>query len=204
MTHMNITIRKLTPSLVDDYTHFFETTSHYGSDDTKCYCVTWCGDTVYQNGGSHWYSCPDERKRHAVQRVRDGEIQGYLAYCDGRVAGWCNANTKSDCQLGMNHLRSDGGVPIEECREGEKIKFIFCFAIAPNVRRKGVATKLLEYVCQDAAADGFDFAEAFVYKEFSDASRDFRGSLAMYEKCGFNAHAERDGKIVVRKMLNQR
>ena len=64
-----------------------------------------------------------------------------------------------------------------------------------------VATKLLERVCQDAAADDFDFIEAYVNKKFIDVAHDFRGPLAMYEKCGFSKHAEREGKVVVRKAL---
>lgn len=37
----------------------------------------------------------------------------------------------------------------------------------------GVATKLLERVCQDAAADGFDFVEAYVNKEFTETDHEF-------------------------------
>jgi hypothetical protein len=65
-----------------------------------------------------------------------------------------------------------------------------------------VAAKLLRHVCQDAAANGFDFAEAYVNKEY--AAPDFRGPLAMYEQCGFSIRAEREGRVVVRKALKQR
>lgn len=197
---MNIRIRRLTPDLAEEYAHFFDITPH---DDgkTKCYCVTWCGDNVYQNGGSHWYATPDERRKHAIQRVQNGDIQGYLVYCGDTIIGWCNANTKADCQIGMNYLRSEGGVPLDECRAGEKVKFIFCFAIAPEFQRMGVATQMLNYVCQDAADNGFDFVEAYTNKTFAD--HDFRGPLAMYIKCGFVKYAEKDGKVVVRKLLKE-
>ena len=198
---MNIEIRKLSPGLAEDYAKFFDTTHHWGSDDTKCYCITWCGDNVYLNGGKHWFSSPEARKSSAIQRIFDGDIQGYLAYCNDKVVGWCNANTKADCQECINYLRYEGGVPLEECRVGEKVKFIFCFTIAPEVQRTGVATQLLEYVCQDAAVEGFDFVEAFPYKEFTEA-KDHRGPIAMYEKCGFRKCAEQEGKVVVRKWLN--
>lgn len=196
---MNIEIRRLTPELAEDYAHFFDTTPHDGGK-TKCYCVTWCGDKVYHNGGSHWFASAEERKANAVERVRNGAIQGYLAYSNDRIVGWCNANTKSDCQIGMDYLRSEGKVPLEECRDGEKIKFIFCFAVAPDLQRNGIATQMLDCVCRDAAADGFDFAEAYVNRTF--AENDFRGPLAMYEKCGFVMHSEKDGRIVVRKLLS--
>ena len=198
---MNIEIKKLTPELAEDYAHFFDTTPHWGNEDTKCYCITWCGDNVYHNGGSHWFDSPSERRIHAIERVQAGDIKGYLAYYDNKMVGWCNANTKSDCKECINYLRSDGGVPLEECCITEKIKFIFCFAIAPEVQRKGVATQLLEYVCQDAAVNNYDFVETITNKEIVDASRDFNGPLAMYEKCGFNKHAEQGDKIVIRKAL---
>jgi len=198
---MNIEIKKLTPALVDDYAHFFDTTPHWGSDETKCYCITWCGDNVYLNGGKHWFSSPVERRVNAINRIQNGDIQGYLAYFNNEVVGWCNANTKSDCKECINYLRTYGGVPLEECCTGEKVKIIFCITIAPKAQRMGVATQLLNHICHDAAANGFDFVEAFPNNNPTDAKSDYRGPLALYEKCGFNIHSEQGGKVVVRKML---
>ena len=79
------------------------------------------------------------------------------------------------------------------------MKSVFCFVVAPQVQRTGVATQLIERVCQDAAADGFDFVEAYPNKEF--VSIDCKGPLAMYEKCGFSIRAQREGRVVVRKAL---
>lgn len=70
-----------------------------------------------------------------------------------------------------------------------------------KVRRMGVATELLERICQDAAVDGFDILEAYVYKDFDAVPHDFRGPAAMYEKCGFRAVAEKDNMVVMRKEL---
>ena len=198
---MNVEIRKLTTSLVEDYARFFDITPHWGNDDTKCYCITWCGDNVYLNGGSHWFSSPEERRVNAIKRVQDGDIHGYLVYYDNEVVGWCNANTKSNCKECINYLRTDGGMPLDECQEGEMVKFIFCFTIAPKVQRIGIATQLLEHVCQDAASDGFDFVEAIPSRKSADPAGDHRGPIGMYEKCGFSIHAELDGKVFVRKAL---
>lgn len=195
---MDIEIRRLTPELAEDYARFFDMTPH-DDDVTKCYCVTWCSDPIYHNGGSHWFTSAEDRRKNAVQRVQNGNIQGYLAYYDDKIVGWCNANTKEDCQVGMDYLRSEGGVPLDECRPENKTKFIFCYTVAPEFKRKGVATQLLKYICQNAAADGFDYVEAYVNRTFG--IHDFRGYLSMYEKCGFMMHAEKEGKIVVRKSL---
>jgi GNAT superfamily N-acetyltransferase len=198
---MNIEVRKLTPELAEDYARFFDKTPHWGNDDTKCYCITWCGDNVYNNGGKHWFQSPDERRSNAIKRVQNGDIQGYLAYNDNNILGWCNANTKADCRECINYLRTDGGVPLQESLVGEKVKFIFCFVINPKMLRMGIATKLLEYVCQDATIEGYDFVEAFPNKKIIDAYRDHRGPLTMYEKYGFIKYAEKNGIVVVRKVL---
>ena len=195
---MEIEIRKLTPDLAEAYVHFFDVTPHdVNIDENKCYCVIWRSDDSYTGDGDHWFPSREERRERAIQFVRAGNLQGYLAYRGDEIVGWCNAS--ADCQLGVNYLRSYW--PIEEYHADIKVKSIFCFVIAPAVQRMGVATQLLERVCQDAAADGFDFVEAYVNKKFTDEAQEFRGPLAMYEKCGFRISAEQDGKVVVRKAL---
>ncbi len=195
---MHIEIRKLTPELAEDYVHFFDVTPHNVSgNESKCYCVTWRSDDSYTGNGDHWFSSPEERRARALQFVKDGALQGYLAYCGEEIVGWCNAN--GNCQLCVDYLRSFW--PIEECRPDMKIKSVFCFVVAPKMQRQGIATQLLEQVCRDASDDGYDFVEAYVNQECPDADDNFRGPLAMYEKCGFSIYAARDNKIVVRKAL---
>jgi len=47
-----------------------------------------------------------------------------------------------------------GSVHTEESSPSIKVKSIFCFAIAPEMRGKGIAKLLLERVCEDAESDG--------------------------------------------------
>ncbi len=196
---MKIEIRKLTPDLAEGYAHFFDVTPHnVNNNERKCYCVTWRSDDTYDDG-NHWYPTREERRANALQFVKAGSLQGYLAYRCDEIVGWCNAN--ADCQLCVNYLRSFW--PIEEYRADIRVKSIFCFVIAPELQRQGIATKLLARVCKDAAEDGFDFVEAYVNKELVDTDHDFRGPLAMYEKCGFTNCAEREGRVVVRKALKK-
>jgi len=198
---MSITIRKLTPALAEDYVSFFDVTPHdVDIDEHKCYCVTWRSDDSYEGNGDHWYPTREERRNRALQFVKNGNIQGYLAYNNDEMIGWCNAN--ANCRGCVQYLRSFW--PIDECRVDVKVKSVFCFMIAPLWQRKGVATQLLERVCVDAAAEGFDFVEAYVdvnEKRVIDTPHEFMGPMAMYEKCGFRKHAEAEGKIVVRRAL---
>lgn len=195
---MDLEIRRLTPDLAEDYARFFDDTPHNeNGDGIKCYCVTWRSDASYVGDGDHWFPTREERRTRAIQFVKEGSLQGYLAYWGDEIVGWCNAN--ENCRLCIDYLRSFW--PIEESRDDVKIKSVFCFVIAPQMQRKGVATKLLERVCQDASQDGFDFVEAYADKVLTDADEDFRGYVAMYEKCGFQVFAEREGKLVMRRAL---
>ena len=111
--------------------------------------------------------------------------------------GWCNAT--ADCQKGVDYLRTYW--PIEEYHTDIKVKSVFCFVIAPEMQRKGIATQLVEHICKDAAAEGFDFVEAYTNAEFTDTANELRGPLSMYEKCGFSKSIEHEGKVVVRRSL---
>ena len=194
---MNIKIRKLTPNLAEDYAHFFDVTPHDDhtvKDELPCYCITWRNDDTYV-GDDHWYPTREERRERAIQFIKDGKLQGYLAYHGDEIAGWCSAT--ADCRGGVGYLRAYW--PIEEDDANIRVKSIFCFMVAPDMQRKGVATKLVEGICKDATADGFDFVEAYTYRE--PPALDCRGPLAMYLKCGFVISSEREGMAVVRKAL---
>lgn len=94
-----------------------------------------------------------------------------------------------------------GDIPTEESTPATKVKSVFCFPIAPKMQRKGIASKLLEHVCQDAAIDGFDFVEAYPHREFIDEAEDFMGPAVLFEKYGFTVHHETEQKLVMRKQL---
>ena len=195
---MSIAIRKLIPELAEDYVHFFDTTPH---DDNviehKCYCVCWCNDDYKGKD----FSTAEKRRKCALKYVKGNNIQGYLAYSGDTVVGWCNANTKSDCLKCDSWRKFMDYVPLDESNTGIKVKSIFCFMIAPEMKRKGIATLLLERVCKDAVQEGFDFAEAYPYKEHSYQSSDFGGHFEMYKKSGFHVSLDTDQGLVMRKQL---
>jgi len=143
---MNIEIRELTSDLINDYVRFFDTTPHDDlKDEHKCYCVPWCREDSSGDYEAMYLSSAEKRRAHAVQCVKNDSIQGYLAYCDGKVVGWCNANTKADCLKCYGWRRYMSYVPIGDIN---RVKSIYCFTIAPEMKRKGIATRLLERVCR--------------------------------------------------------
>lgn len=81
--------------------------------------------------------------------------------------------------------------------EAVKVKSIFCFVIAPEMKRRGIATRLVERVCQDAAQDHFDLVEAYPQRQFVN-DVDYTGPIEMYEKCGFSVAYGAGDRVVVR------
>lgn len=195
---MNIKIKRLSPELLEDYLHFFDTTPHYTyKEEDRCYCVGWC-NADYENQD---FSTAEKRRNMAITYVNGNNLQGYLAYCDNKVIGWCNANTKSECykcQYGRMYMSCTDK---EESSPDIKVKSVFCFVISPEMRRNGVAALLLKRVCEDAAQDGFDFVEAYPNKEFINTEADCMGPAKLYEKSGFTAYYEIGPKLVMRKKL---
>lgn len=198
---MDIEIKKLSPALVDDYVKFFDETPHDDNvDEHKCYCVCWCSaDHRIETD----FSTADKRRNLAIQYVQDGKIQGYLAYCGERVVGWCNANTKSDCLYCTSWLRFMQAFNTDEADKNSSIKSVFCFVIAPEMRRKGIAKLLLERVCQDAAKEGFDVVEAYPNKSFMNTARDFMGPKKLYEDSGFRVYCEVGNRVIMQKKLSE-
>jgi len=194
---LNIEIKRLTPELTEDYLHFFDSTPHDDNiDEHKCYCVCWCSA---DHRIATDFSSRNKRRELARQYIKDGVIQGYLAYDGDRVVGWCNANTKLECLYCTSWQRFMKSVDVDD--KTLKIKSVFCFVIAPDIRRKGVATQLLERVYEDAKADGFDIVEGYPNKEFASTSHDFMGIVGMYEKAGFTTCYETGEKLIMQKSL---
>jgi len=200
---MNIEIRRLNSNLTEDYANFFDLTPHSempDNDDCKCYCVWWCS-AEHDVDNIDYLLSKTQRRDYAIQNIKDNNIQGYLAYYNDNVVGWCNTNTKANCLKCYCWQRFMSAVPTEEFISGIKVKSTFCFLVAPDFRRKGITKLLLERVCQDAAKDGFDFIEAYPKKQFINEAEEFMGVTGLFEKSGFIVYSETEDKLVMRKSL---
>ena len=203
MSIEQIEIKKLTPDLIEDYLHFFDVTPHSEkpeSEDCKCYCVWWCRDVHNNDVFDKHLSTREKRKEYARVSIQNNQIQGYLAYFHGEVVGWCNTNTKSDCYdcfCWQNFMKQ-----VKREENAGKVKSVFCFLVASSMRGKGVATKMMQQVCEDAKKDGFITVEGYPNKSFINQAEDFMGPAKMYENLGFTACYETDQKIVMRKELS--
>jgi GNAT superfamily N-acetyltransferase len=111
-------------------------------------------------------------------RLQRGATFGYLAYVDGRLAGWVNASLRSEYGL-YRSVDPNGPKP-------SSVIGVSCFVIAPQFRRHGIGSALLDRVIADASARGASWIEGYPRNKprESDAGH-FSGPRAMYEARGF-------------------
>ncbi|MCM1167376.1 MAG: GNAT family N-acetyltransferase [Lachnospiraceae bacterium] len=191
-------IRKLTPGDAEAYVEFFDTTPHDDHNpENTCYCVNWC------SADHRALIRPDREQRRAMalDYVKNGVLRGYVAIKDGRMIGWCNANTKSDCAYCAGLLFALPDLQRAASKSDERVKAVYCFMIAEEYHRQGISRRLLRAVCEDAEREGFDYVEAYPQKDASVEYMRFMGFDGLYRSEGFERYMELEDKYVVRKPL---
>jgi len=192
---MDLAIRRLTPELLNDYLYFFDNVAfsdHPGW--AQCYCI-------HFHWQSKWDDEPPKNNRdRVIEHINHGLIQGYLAYSGGQVVGWCNVNDKQRYAA----LKYNINAALRTDDEDKKIKSVVCFLVAPEMRGRGIATKMLERVCDDAKADGYEFLEGYPPAGHCDMYAAHHGTISLFGKCGFAIHKQLDHGCVMRKLLIRR
>jgi GNAT superfamily N-acetyltransferase len=183
-----VEIHPVTEDRVDDWLQLFDHDVFAGFPQwSACYCTEphflEPGDEVGVSNPGTWR----EKRDRMIERFRAGEVFGYLAYVDGRPAGWLNASKRCDYAL---FERGDD--------EDATTVGLSCFAIAPPYRGHGIAPKLLDRAVADAGARGAAWVEAYPFHERSD-NPNFRGDRRMYDDRGFTEVAVRARDTVVRR-----
>jgi GNAT superfamily N-acetyltransferase len=186
---VELDIRTLSPSNLEDYLAFFESipfTEH--PDWNRCYCY------------SFHFTGPDEewdkdRNREAVRKlVLRGGMTGLLAYHQGRPVGWCNVNRRRNFQRLASHY------PIKD-PEDPGFASIVCFLVHPDYRRKGITRSLLLTAIDNARKEGFCCMEAYPARSTSSIEKNYHGYLSLYQETGFDLINTLDHCYVVRKDL---
>ena len=210
---MNLTIKPLTESNLADFFDFFDNRAFSdGSPYAPCYCNCFhltpdevsigISERATALGGGY-EGLRLALRESAEKLIREGILQGYLAYESDLTIGWCNANDQ------QNYIRTGSFNPGKRQEEdyyispGEKgkIKSLVCFEIAPDYRGKGIAKALLQQVCKDAKTEGFEMVEVYPQATEAYSSLDFTGPIKLYQNTGFE-EVNRQGKtIVMRKKL---
>ena len=187
-----VEIHPVTEDRLDDWTAFFDREGFAGRPGwAACYCTEPHLRSPVSDPPSDDHRTWRENRALEQARLRDGRSFGYLAYVDGRPAGWVNASTRSDYAL----FRL--GAPDDE------VVGVSCFVIAPPYRRHGLAGRLLDRVLEDAAGRGASAVEAYPFVSArSDDDSNFRGSRSLYEARGFEVVEERERYTVMRRAVS--
>jgi GNAT superfamily N-acetyltransferase len=191
---MDITIKKLNKDLLNDFLHYFNDIAFVDHKEwSNCFCTHF-----------HWGEKEEqllkegkvEDGNYAIKLINDGKMQGYMAYETNNVVGWCNANDK------VNFSRLIDRKELWDNNERDiKIKSIVCFLIAPEMRGKGIATKILEQICKDAEKNGYKYIEAYPHQNEKNVYMNHYGPYSMYEKAGFKKIKQFEHDCIVRKDL---
>jgi len=195
---MQVSVQRLKPELVEDFLHFFDTAFSDFPDWSGCYCG------FYETPGNSWDAGPKAGPTHRVEkaeRINAGKATGLLAYVDGKVVGWCNAQSRSSF---ANMRRYSVVVD----NPSEPVGSVMCFLIAPGYRGKGVCTSLLNSACDVFRSEGLEVAEGYPTtsppKQNSDvpwAEANYKGPLSIYLKNGFKIHKQLERFAIVRRQL---
>ena len=184
-----VAVHPMTEDRIDDWLRFFDHDAFAGNPDwASCYCLEPHVPAPAETPERAWR----DTRAAMAERLRTGTTFGYLAYVDGRPAGWVNASLRSD--YGLYRLVDPGGP------HPPSVIGVSCFIIAPPFRRHGIASALLDRVIADASARGASWVEGYPHNqpEESDAGH-FRGPRSMYDVRGFTPIEVRERDTVMRR-----
>jgi GNAT superfamily N-acetyltransferase len=190
---MDIVINPVSAENLGDFLHFFDDIAF---TDNKHWAGCYCDFYNWDNSDADFSVHNAEQNRlSAVNHITEGRMNGYIAYHNGEPVGWCNANDKRSIKrLVTNKELWD--------EKEEKVCSIVCYIIAPDYRKQGIATKLLERVCADYTQKEYDYVEAYPFKgELTGAAEQYHGPMSMYNHLGFTMHKTLRQFDVVRKKL---
>jgi ribosomal protein S18 acetylase RimI-like enzyme len=195
-----ITVSRLTPARRADFLRFFDHERGPAFADNpdwaKCYC--------------HYYHVPKEldwstftaedNRRAMGARIEVGEMEGFLAYADGDVVGWLNAQPRHKLQHACARLGVASPAPDVPAHEAAAI---VCFVVAPAWRRRGVARALLDAALASFAARGIRVVDAYPFKAGPEAgaSDHYHGPPSLFRAAGFAVVDENDDVTVMRREL---
>lgn len=182
----DVVIRPISPDQHDAVMHFFDLVAYADNPNwSRCFCM----ERLVPN-----YESTTKQENRAARSalIRSGTANGLVAYRLERVVGWCHAAPKP----GLRGL-PPGATPTTGA--------IVCFVVAPDQRRQGIATALLDAAIGYLRDKGMTAVEA--YPAAVEPGRpdwpqvNYTGALSMYLGAGFEIVDARGDRRVVRKTL---
>jgi GNAT superfamily N-acetyltransferase len=186
----DIEIKVLSADLVDDVVTFFDRDAFAGNPAwASCYCMA--HHIPGGEEGDEWGDRSWRDNRHDIaERIRTGETQGVVAYCDGQLVAWCNASPR--CKF-PDYARNDGA--------DDTTGVVTCFVVAPTHRGHGLARQMLAAVLEHFPERGITAVEAHPANDPTWAGAAYRGTIPLYREHGFEVVHEGQRATVVRRDL---
>ena len=182
----DVTVRPVSPDQHDAVMHYFDLVAYADNPNwSKCYCA----ERLVEDYDSR---TKEQNRAFRSQLIQSAKANGLIAYRLGRVVGWCHAAPKTE----LLNIEGD---------KDPAVGAIVCFVVAPDQRRQGVATTLLEAAIEHLRKRGMRTAEAYPRLGEIDpahwAQAMYVGPLSMYVKAGFAVAEQHEDFAVVRKAL---
>lgn len=182
----DLVIRRVSPDQHDPVMRYFDLVAYADNPAwSDCYCM----ERLVEDRESR---TKEQNRADRSRLLRSAQANGLVAYRLGRVVGWCHASPKSELLHVSGERAADVGA-------------IVCFVVAPDSRRQGVATELLDAALEHLRSRGMRAVEAYPWGGPPDRERwpqiNYRGPLSMYEKAGFEIVTPSDEYCVVRRSL---
>jgi ribosomal protein S18 acetylase RimI-like enzyme len=182
----DVVIRPVSPDQHDAVMHYFDLVAYADNPNwSRCFCM----ERLVED---YEHRTKQQNRASRSELILAAKANGLVAYRLGRVVGWCHAAPKSQLKSVPGDLASDVGA-------------IVCFVVAPDQRRQGIATQLLDAAVAHLRSRSMKTAEAYPRRGEIDPARwvwsQYVGPLSMYEKAGFEIAETRDDFCIVRKQL---
>src|SRR5437879_12142595 len=137
-----VAIRPVSPDQHDSVMHYFDLFAYADNPNgSRCFCME-------RRVDDYPARTKEQNRASRSELLRSAKANGLVAYRLGRVVGWCHAAPKSELKSVPGDLAADVGA-------------IVCFVVAPDQRRQGIATQLLEAAGEHLLARGMKIAEAY-------------------------------------------
>lgn len=157
-----------------------------------CFCVAWWTPS-WQGWGER---TAEDNYKLRLDLFEQGHYDGYLAYAQGDPIGWCQVGPRSRL------LKLIDQFGLQQTSDGPEIWSITCFLVAPNYRRRKVATSMLTAILEDLKGRGVEVVEAYPKREEAMDDLDlWNGAESMYLQAGFEIVRDDDERPILRKSL---
>jgi GNAT superfamily N-acetyltransferase len=201
-----IEVRPLEPPRLEEFVTFFDRDAF--SDNpwwAGCYCNFY--ESLTHPAENPDPSTPafaafrDHNRNEKIERVRSGRAHGFLAYRDGTVVGWLNAQPSESYTNQRQFAPAFTKVP-------ERTGMVMCFVVAPAARGQGVGTALLQAAITGFRAAGLRHAQGFARRPDAQrgewdtfATSSYHGTLSMYVENGFIEVGNLGSYAIMRRSL---